>query len=454
MRFRIALLAIGILISHPSLAQDDTEIYGEFKVWVESSAFEIREYSQEAFRANLAPIEEMIGDSRVVGLSESLHSVAEPVAFRNMLFKFLVEELGFKAIVIESGIAESKALNDYAIGLENDIEASLLNGLSNRFDLFQGNRSLLQWIRSHNDSLAEEENKVQIFGMDVSGSPPGLIATRKPDAPLNDTLDYLQKVDVISSEEYRKRIGPLLPSLASGNGYGMLTQGERDGLTASIEDIISLIKRKKLEYIEESTEYEYAWAERIAVASRQTDSWFRRMPLEWTPSGEYDWTVESQNIRDQVMAENLDWVLDQLNGDDRVLVFASINHIAKEQHEWPLYLIDQGQRQYKRTPLGFYAMTQYGSDYINIFNIVGDGEMKPCFQPQASAIIMETPRNDWIDFMFHGHSMSEYFIDLRSAPKRLLSWMSEIREQRNARISALGSFDLAYYVDGFTDDCI
>jgi erythromycin esterase-like protein len=378
---------------------------------------------------------------------------AEPVVFRNRLFKYLVEELDFKAIVIESGIVESKALNGYTIGLEDNFENSLLNGFSNRFDQFQGNHSLLRWIRNHNDSLPDGEQKVQIFGMDVSGSPPGLIATRKADAPLRYTLEYLDAVDAQSAELFRERIDPLLPILASGDGYGMLSQSERDGLTAAIEDMISLVSRRKLEYLAASNEYEYLWAERAAIGARQTDSWFRRMPLEWTPSGDYAWTAESQNIRDRTMAENFDWVLDQLNSSDRVFVFASVNHISAEQQEWPYYLVDQGQRQYNRTPFGYYAKAKYGEDFTNILNVVGTGEIKRCFQPNSEPMAMEVPRVDWIDAKFYGHALDEYFIDLRDAPEMVSSWLSELREQRNARISALGSFDIVYYVAEFTHDC-
>ncbi len=454
MQIKALLLTIGFLLSVSVQAQSVPEIYDEFREWIESSAFDITGSSLDAPNNDLAPVESMIGDARIIGLSESLHSVAEPVMFRNRLFKFMVEELGFRAIIIESGIAESKALNDYAIGIEDDFETSLLNGLSNRFDLFQGNHSLLQWIRRHNDSLSIEDNKVQIFGMDVSGSPPGLVATRKPDAPLRDTLKYLERVDSNSAERFRKRIEPLLPILASGNDYGMLPQSERDSLTATIEDMISLIRRRKLEYASASTEYDYEWAERIAIAARQTDSWFRRMPLEWTPSGDYSWTVESQKIRDQAMAENLDWVLDQLNSTDKVLVFASVNHIGAEQQEWPSYLVDQGQRQYKWSPFGFYAKTKYGDDFVNILNVVGNGVIKPCFQPGSNPIAMEAPRPEWIEAMFHGHPLDDYFIDLRGAPESVSSWLSKLREQRNARMSASGSFDIVYYVKEFTDDCL
>lgn len=454
MQLNLFLIFTGFVLSISVQAQPDFEILEEFEEWIETSAYEITGTSLDVSISDLAPIERMIGDARIIGLSEGLHSPAEPVVFRNRLFRYLVEELRFKAIVIESGIVESKALNDYAIGLEDSLENSLLNGISYGFDQLQGNHSLLRWIRSHNNSLPDGEQKVQIFGMDVSGSPPGLVATRKPDAPLRYTLEYLDSVDARAAEQFRERIDPLLPILASGNGYGMLSQSERDGLTAAIEDVISLVERRKLEYIAASTEYDYVWGERAVIGARQTDSWFRRMPLEWTPSGDYTWTAESQNIRDRTMADNFDWVLGQLSDTDRVLVFTSVNHMAAEQHEWPRYLVDQGQRQYKRTPFGYYAKARYGEDFTNILNVVGSGEIKPCFQPDSSPIVMEAPRPDWIDARFHGHSMNEYFIDLRSAPERVSNWLSEVREQRNARISALGSFDIVYYVSTFTHDCI
>ena len=454
MRVNALPILTGIVFSVCAQAQTDSDLIEVFANWAETSAFEVKGASLDDPSYDLEPIGEMIGDARIVGLSESLHSAAEPVVFRNRLFKYLVEELDFKAIVLESGVTESKALNDYVIGLHHNLENSLLVGLSNRFDLFQGNRSLLEWIREHNDSLPIGQQKVQVFGMDVSGSPPGIVATRKPDAPLRDVLTYLNGVDFDSAEEFRNRIEPLLPVLASGNDYGALSQLQRDSLTATIEDVISLIQRSKFDYVAASSEYSYLWAERTAIAARQTDSWFRRMPLEWTPSGDYTWTEKSQNIRDRVMLDNLDWVLGQLNQTDRVFVFASVNHIAAEQHEYPDYLIDQGQRQQKLTSFGYFAKGRYGENYVNILNMVGSGEIKMCFRPDSDSIPMEAPHADWIEAMFHESYLDEYFIDLRDAPGRVSNWLSERRDQRNAKISALGSFDIAYYVKEFTHDCL
>ena len=51
--------------------------------------------------ASLDPLKEMLGNARIVGLGESLHSASEPMAFRNQLLRFLVDELDFSALVIE-----------------------------------------------------------------------------------------------------------------------------------------------------------------------------------------------------------------------------------------------------------------------------------------------------------------------------------------------------------------
>jgi erythromycin esterase len=67
----------------------------------------------DASTKELAPLDQMIGDAKIVGLSEGIHAGAEPLIFRNRVFKHLVERLGFNAIALESGIVESRLLNDY-----------------------------------------------------------------------------------------------------------------------------------------------------------------------------------------------------------------------------------------------------------------------------------------------------------------------------------------------------
>lgn len=49
----------------------------------------------------------MIGKARVVALGEPMHGAHEPMAFRNRLIRFVVEQMGFTAVALESGFTES-----------------------------------------------------------------------------------------------------------------------------------------------------------------------------------------------------------------------------------------------------------------------------------------------------------------------------------------------------------
>ena len=44
---------------------------------------------------------------------EAMHDTHEHLAFRNRLFEFLVEQMGFTAIAVETGYSESVAADDY-----------------------------------------------------------------------------------------------------------------------------------------------------------------------------------------------------------------------------------------------------------------------------------------------------------------------------------------------------
>ncbi len=221
----------------------------------------------------------MIGDAKIVGLSEGQHAAAEPLIFRNRLFKHLVEQLGFKAIAIESGIVESRVLNDYVTQGKGDFDAVLRQGFSYGFDTFRQNGELIRWMREYNARLPPDAVKVQIFGLDVPGSPGNLDAMRGPDTAL------LIRTGIPPHGRPSGRGANAAPglkrsSLCSRTPMATVTlkEPERDALTAAIADLVSLMERQRFAYIEKSSKDDFDWAERAAIGARQTDTWFRRMP--------------------------------------------------------------------------------------------------------------------------------------------------------------------------------
>ncbi|MCP5343313.1 MAG: erythromycin esterase family protein [Pseudomonadales bacterium] len=396
----------------------------------------------------------MIGSAKIVAFGESLHSASEPMAFRNRLIRYLVEELGFTAVILESGLVESRTLNDYVTFGIGSFDDAMADGFSNGFEQFRMNHELVHWLRAHNAGLPENAPKVQIFGMDVSGSPGNLGAKRKPDTALTFALNYLDGVDSEKARQFHNRIDSYLPILASTNNYGVLPSSQRDALSAVIEDLISLLERRQLDHVELSSEYDQAWAERAAISARQVDSWFRRMPPDWTLADGLAWTSEAQIIRDRLMADNLDWILSFLPENSKVFVFASSPHLSALKYDNPNWMDIPEERSYTSIPFGAYAKARHGSDYVNILNMLYEGQIYFCQATNPTPLDIGNPSESWGETAFANLGEDEYLLDLRSAPLEAAKWLELVKDHRNFRVSTSGAFDILYYVRSIQSDCM
>ena len=101
---------IGVILASlagisTSGAQVPEDVRTDFVQWARQSLHRVSDANLDAPTSDLRPMREIVGAAKIVGLSEGQHVAAEPLAFRNRLFKYLVKNLGFDAIAIESGIA-------------------------------------------------------------------------------------------------------------------------------------------------------------------------------------------------------------------------------------------------------------------------------------------------------------------------------------------------------------
>ena len=433
-------------------AQVSGNVRNTFLQWAKKSLHPVTSTDLDASTKDLQPIENMIGDAKIVGLSEGQHAAAEPLIFRNRLFKHLVEHQGFSAIAIESGIVESRVLNDYVTQGKGDFDTVLRQGFSNGFDTFRQNGELIRWMREYNARLSPDAAKVQIFGLDVSGSPGNIDAARGPDTALQSALEYFRVVDPQAAEHMQSRVGPFLPVLKGINGYGDLKESERDTLTAAIADLVSLMERQEFAYVEKSSKDDFDWAERAAIGARQTDTWFRRMPLGWKLEDGLGWTRYATQVRDRTMADNLGWVLSRLGPRGRVLVFAASGHLASTVVQVPT------QPTREMIPLGKYVKERFGSDFINILNLVANGEIAYCSANPRRLMPLKPPPESAVETLFAAVNVSRYVLDLRRAPPGVSSWLRQAHDHWNgfgaAQFATADAFDLVYYVSPLTSACV
>jgi erythromycin esterase len=451
-RPRVLLIGWIAWLTLPASAQAPDAVRSAFHSWVSQSRIPLGDADLPAPTLDLAPFARRLGAAKLVGLSEGQHGAAEPLHFRNRLFKHLVEHEGFAAIALESGIVEGRVLNDYVTQGKGELNIVLRQGLSNGFETFRQNGELIRWMREYNERLPRGASPVQIFGIDVPGSPGNFDATRRPDTALRTALAFVGQVDAPAAAELHARVERFLPVLADINAYGDLAQGDRDSLTAAVADLVSLLERQRASYVSKSSKGEFEWAERAAVGARQADTWFRRMPLQWKLEQGLAWTREAMQVRDRAMADNLDWVRARLGPRARVLVFAASGHLAKTEVTMP------GSAFGGMVPLGSYLQDRYGADYLNVLNLVANGEIHYCSANPRKVLALKPPPASAVESWFLETGVARFALDLRRAPAGVSPWLQQVHDHWNgfgaAQFPTARAFDLAYFVSPLTPACL
>ncbi|MEM6723477.1 MAG: erythromycin esterase family protein [Bacteroidota bacterium] len=133
----------------------------------------------------LDPLVEYLGEASIVGMGEATHGTREFFQFKDLLFRRLVTEQGFKAIVFEIPWGNAMIVNDYVlhgIGNANDAVDQTWYWVYDTQEV----RDLVIWMRNYNENLPEVD-RIWFVGNDPQG----------PDfqAEVDRIWKYLQVVD-------------------------------------------------------------------------------------------------------------------------------------------------------------------------------------------------------------------------------------------------------------------
>lgn len=157
MHVRSAATLFLLLLTSPLAAQSDEA----FVVWARGRAVTIDE-SGKAFRT----LDGAIGKARLIGVGESVHEAEPFTSFRLQLLQDLVRRHRVTALVLESGLPEAMAVDDYVRGRTAavDFDAALPGGLGALVEI----RRTMEWLREWN--LGEGRRRpVGVYGADLPG---------------------------------------------------------------------------------------------------------------------------------------------------------------------------------------------------------------------------------------------------------------------------------------------
>ena len=173
--------------------------------------------------ADLAPLREIIGEAHWVGLGESIHTTEGFSQAKFRIVRYMVEEMGFRALAFESGTGwrDASKASQYVETCQGSVN-NALDGLAMTWR-GQSVADLLQWLCSYNQK--HPADPVKFFSFDIQ---------------------FQSEKDLTAIESGLKTVAPksskaLMTGLSTCFGYGMdeLTYKETlktKGATTSDED--------------------------------------------------------------------------------------------------------------------------------------------------------------------------------------------------------------------------
>lgn len=351
--------------------------------------------------ADLRPFGRMVGDARVVGLGEATHSSHEFFTVKHRVFRYLVEEKGFRAFALEAPWSTGLRLDAYLLRGEGDLKQIMDEEFRGTYQWWNNAeyRDLLQWMRAYN--VKHPKDPVRFVGDDNGFA----------------GAELYDKVNAYAAAA-RPELAPRLAELYRGlrpvtdaetyvNDYLAKPLAERKELAERTGRAVQLLKQRPGKSADAEA---HAWALQHATAIHQMTTLFA-FDLN-DPQG----ATEAMRYRDRIMADNVAWW--QRQTGDKILLAAHNSHIALKTYVPGTHPRAQGD----------FLREQLGRGYLSVgltfdrgsFNAFGQdgGVRRFTVGPAAPGTIEHT-----LDRVRH----RDFVVDLRNAPAAARTWLATPR---------------------------
>ena len=402
--FYAAFLWIAILLNFNTtiLAQEERAKVEAVTKWLANNAISLRSVKAGSGFEDLQPLKKVFQGVRIVGLGEATHGTREFFQFKHRLLEFLVKEMNFKVLAIETGYSSSADINDYILGKSNDVGKALEHQGFWVWDT-EEMREMLDWMRSYNASVPQEK-KVRIVGFDIHYNEPAK----------QRILSYLRRVAperVAESEAFFKSEIEKLVETA----YFTKDKQERVDALAKITEA----RTKYNELLGFLVLNEISFAEQTSIAEFNQIRDYARVLAQLADA--YDRPLDEAGgaPRDYYMAENIKRLVADESPNSRIIVWAHNSHISmgRESARYPL--------------MGFHLRRFFGRAYYALGFSFNQGSFQARdFNPKANREVMQftvspAPEGS-VDWYFTRVGIKNYFVDLRQPAKSdtVARWLS------------------------------
>ena len=416
--FLVAVLACGC----PKTNQSDSLAFIE---WASERNIAIESLDSSLSREGIESLRKTIGSAQVVGLGESRHDTREQLLMKGLLVRHLIEDLGFRALVLEESFPHAESLDRYVTSGEGD-PRDLMNRLAGWY-LWDTEEmlELVQWVRQFNIDRKEGQ-KVRIFGMDITA--PALGVRGVMDFLVAAGTDTVLDAQALGLDLQR---GDFWPD--TWERYAALSDERRRDLGENYKELTEILRVERTGLIASSSEKEYERMLLMGEIGRMGNALFSTADRE-----------EGGAIREGGMARTTLWILDREIAGEKAIIWAHNLHVAKSTFRMP------GLAEGALKPMGVQLSEELGDAYIAIGGTFGTGSYPPDLPPGER--IFEAVSEDVMDGALAKVGVTYFLVDLRGVEQNsgAARWLQQDREWRAQDSQALlvpsAAFDIVYFV--------
>ena len=341
--------------------------------------------------ADLAPLDQVIGDARVVGLGEATHGTREFFQMKHRLLEYLVAEKGFTVFAIEAYQPEARALNAYVLGGPGDPRA-LIGGL----DFWTWNTeevlALVEWMRAWNAD--PRHAKVQFTGFDMQGTVAAFANLRA----------FLDQVDPAAA-------GLLAPLAALESIDGLVAfdrrpDADRAAIVKATADLGLHLDAHREAYVKRAGVQAFDDARHDVTIMAQAIEMFTAS----SSSG------QQIAIRDRAMADNVMWLLDHHPKGTRFVLWAHNGHVGRSD---------------SYDSMGVHLARRLGAEYLPIGFVFGEGGFQAIRDSRGLGEVTIGPPSDFdLAQVFLRAGLGLAFLDLRAARGPVAAYFADRHPMR------------------------
>lgn len=250
---------------------------------------DIEDYGKAVSEINLAD------NIEVVGLGEATHGNSDFQDLKLEVLKTLVEKNNLKNFAIEADFGEGMLINNYIHGKKKDENIS--NVFSFNIYHTKNMNDLINYMFDYNQK-AKDEDKLSFYGFDM----------QNPEKSMEVILDFCKENNILQKRDLEKEF-----SFIKDEKFKISQLKDKEALLLEIKahaDALSSPKAK--------------------IVSRAITNVFDSVKYYELDFNDY---VKVNNVRDELMAENVKWISDfeKAKGNKMLLISGHNGHIAKSE---------------------------------------------------------------------------------------------------------------------------